>query len=125
MSFFFQEESMVNWLFFTEFVPISVAITLLIPRHIRRLYITRRAIELLPADIKPFFLRFADELVVRAIEPDLWRAAGWEDDPNHFLDLGIPEYGLYPFTALPREYGAAVEKFGMFALRGKSCSFWE
>jgi hypothetical protein len=52
-------------------------------------YITRRAIDLLPPDIKPFFLRFADELVVRAIEPDLWRTAGWEDDPNHFLDFGI------------------------------------
>src|SRR2546427_9286274 len=50
-------------------------------------YITHRAIELLPSEAKPFFLHFADELVVRAIDPDLWRTAGWEDDPNHFLDL--------------------------------------
>ena len=87
-------------------------------------YITRRAIELLPPDIKPFFLRFADELVVRAIEPDLWRTAGWEDDPNHFLDFGIQEYGAYPFTALPREYGAAVEKFGTFTLRRNGLLPW-
>ena len=80
-------------------------------------YIMRRAIDLLPADIKPFFVHFRDELVVRVVDPDLWRNVGWEDDPNHFLDLGVPEFGAYPFTALPREYGAAIEKFGMATLK--------
>ena len=46
-------------------------------------------------------------------DPDLWRIVGWEDDPNHFVNFGVTEYGAYPFTALPREYGAAVEKFGL------------
>jgi hypothetical protein len=75
-------------------------------------YIMRRAIDLLPAEIRPFFAGHADELVLRVNDPDLWRTAGWPDDPNHFVDFGAAEYGVFPFAALPREYGAAVEKFG-------------
>ena len=80
-------------------------------------YIMRRAIEVLPPDLKPFFDRFREEVIVRAVDPDTWRNAGWEDDPNHFLDFGDPVLGRYPFVALPREYGAAIEKFGMRELR--------
>jgi hypothetical protein len=75
-------------------------------------YIMGRAIDLLPADVKPFFERYRDEIVARSVDPDLWRNAGWEDDPNHFVDFGMTELGPYPFAALPREYGAALEKFG-------------
>ena len=32
-----------------------------------------------------------DEVVVRVNDPDLWRNVGWEDDPNHFVDFGVPE----------------------------------
>ena len=42
--------------------------------------IMSRAIDLLPADLKPFFTKNRDEIVARAIDPDLWRTAGWEDD---------------------------------------------
>lgn len=79
-------------------------------------YIMRRAIEMLPPPIKPFFEAHRDELVLRANDPDLWRNAGWPDDPNHFVDFGVKEYGSYPFTALPRDYDAAVEKFGVETL---------
>ena len=71
-----------------------------------------RAIDLLPPELKPFFQRFRDEIVIRVVDPDLWRNVGWEDDPNHFVDFGMPELGAYPFAALPRDYGAAMEKFG-------------
>ena len=47
----------------------------------------------------------------------IWRVAGWEDGPNHFVDFGRPDLGPYPFAALPRDYGAAVEKFGLDALK--------
>jgi hypothetical protein len=50
------------------------------------------------------------------VDPDLWRNAGWEDDPHHYLNFGAREFGEYPFTDLPREYGAAIEKFGMATL---------
>jgi hypothetical protein len=75
-------------------------------------FIMRRAIELLPPELKPFFLEHRDEVVVRVIDPDTWRSVGWEDDPNHFLDFGADEYGTFPFTDLPRALDAALEKFG-------------
>jgi len=79
--------------------------------------IMRRAIELLPPELKPFFEKYKDEIVVRVTDPDTWRSVGWDDDPNHFLDFGVREYGTYPFQALPREYGAALEKFGQSTLK--------
>jgi hypothetical protein len=75
--------------------------------------IMARAIELLPAELKPFFEKFRDEVVARAVDPDLWRNVGWDDDPNHFVDFGMPELGPYPFEALPRERDKAIEKFGV------------
>src|SRR5918995_200667 len=75
-------------------------------------YIMGRAIDMLPAELKPFFEHYRAELVVRTIDPDTWRNVGWEDDPNHFIDFGMKELGAYPFADLPREYGAALEKFG-------------
>jgi len=87
-------------------------------------YITRRAIDLLPPELKPFYERHRDEVVMRATDPDLWRNVGWEDDPNHFLDFGAMEYGEYPFTVLPRELGAAIEKFGMATLKGNGMVPW-
>jgi hypothetical protein len=80
-------------------------------------YIMGRAIDLLPAELKPFFERYRAEVVVRVVDPDSWRNIGWEEDPNHFVDFGMAELGAYPFTALPREYGAALEKFGMATLK--------
>jgi hypothetical protein len=80
-------------------------------------FIMGRAIDLLPAEIRPFFAEHRDELVIRVVDPDLWRNVGWEDDPNHFVNFGAPEFGPYPFTALPREYGAALQKFGQAALK--------
>jgi hypothetical protein len=87
-------------------------------------FIMRRAIELLPPELKPFFTAHRDEVVVRVTDPDLWRNVGWEDDPNHFMDFGVPEFGRYPFTALPREYGAAIEKFGMATLKRDGTLPW-
>jgi hypothetical protein len=86
--------------------------------------IMRQAIELLPPELKPFFDHFKDEVVLRVTDPDLWRNVGWEDDPNHFLDFGVREYGAYPFEALPREYGAALEKFGDRTLRRNGLLPW-
>jgi len=86
--------------------------------------IMSRAIDLLPAGLKPFFTKNRDEIVARAIDPDLWRTAGWEDDPHHYLNFGVREFGDYPFTALPHEYGAAVEKFGMAALKRDGLLPW-
>jgi hypothetical protein len=75
-------------------------------------YIMSRALDLLPAELKPFFEHYRAELVVRTVDPDTWRLMGWEDDPNHFVNFGLEELGPFPFAALPREYDAALQKFG-------------
>ncbi len=75
--------------------------------------IMSRAIDLLPQDLKPFFDRYRDEIVLRSNDPDLWRNVPFaEEDPNHFINFGAPEYGRPPFAELPRERGTAVAKFG-------------
>src|SRR5690348_7850815 len=79
--------------------------------------ITARALDLLPPPLRSFYQQFHDEVVMRSIDPDLWRNVGWEEDPNHFVDFGMRELGPYPFAALPRDYGAALEKFGIDLLR--------
>jgi len=86
--------------------------------------IMQRAIELLPPELKPFFEHYRDEIVVRAVDPDVWRNVGWEDDPNHFLDYGAKEYGAFPFKDLPRDLDAAIEKFGMPTLRRNGMLPW-
>src|SRR5262245_20397465 len=86
--------------------------------------IMRKAIDLLPAELKPLFDHFREEIVTRSVDPDLWRQVGWDEDPNHFLDFGVPEYGDYPFAALPRDYGAALEKFGSATLKRNGLVPW-
>jgi hypothetical protein len=74
-------------------------------------YITERVIPLLPPEIRPFFEKYRVSIVEHAIDPDLWRSAGWEaESPRHYVDLD--SYGAYPFKELPRDYDAAVQKFG-------------
>jgi hypothetical protein len=87
-------------------------------------HIMARAIELLPAELTPFFVQHKDEMVLRVIDPDLFRVLGWEEDPNHFVNFGAKELGEYPFKALPREYGAAIEKFGMATLKRNGLLPW-
>jgi hypothetical protein len=55
-------------------------------------YIMRRAIDLLPQDMSPFFRDHREELVLRVNDPDLWRTAGWDEAANHFVDFGMTEH---------------------------------
>ncbi|HXG53950.1 MAG TPA: hypothetical protein VNJ03_01105 [Vicinamibacterales bacterium] len=74
-------------------------------------YIMARAIALLPAPLRPFFEAHRAFIIERAIDPDLWRTAGWEQEaPRHFVDMDA--FGTYPFEALPHDYDEAVKKFG-------------
>ena len=77
-------------------------------------FIMDRALALLPADVRPLFEKHRATLIERSIDPDTWRTAGFahEEDPNHFLDLDWQGFGPYPFTGLPRDYTAAIAKFG-------------
>lgn len=74
-------------------------------------FIVERAIPLLPDAIRPFYEKYRVVVVEHSIDPDLWRTVGFaEESPRHYVDLDA--YGEYPFTALPRDYEAAVKRFG-------------
>ncbi len=74
-------------------------------------FIMARAIALLPAEIRPFFQKYETSIVEHAVDPDLWRTAGWlEEPPRHFLDMDA--YGPFPFKELPHAYDDAVKRYG-------------
>ncbi len=74
-------------------------------------YIMSRAIPLLPRPIRPFFEANRAFIVERAIDPDLWRTVGWEQEsPRHFVDMDA--YGPYPFKDLPHDFNEAVGRYG-------------
>jgi hypothetical protein len=74
-------------------------------------FIAEKAIALLPSEIRPFFEKFRVQIVEHAIDPDLWRTAGWEEEsPKHFVDLDA--YGPYPFKEMPRDFDDAVRRYG-------------
>ena len=77
-------------------------------------FIIERAIALLPAELRPMFEAGRTTLVERSIDPDTWQNAGYDDleSPHHFLDFDWEGYGKYPFAELPRDYIAAIAKFG-------------
>jgi hypothetical protein len=74
-------------------------------------YIMESAIPLLPAAIRPFFVANRTAIVEHAIDPDLWRTAGWtQEETRHFLDMDA--YGPYPFPDLPHVEADAVTRYG-------------
>jgi hypothetical protein len=74
-------------------------------------FILDRMIALLPAEIRPFFEKNRVFVVEHAIDPDLWRVAGWQEEPpRHFVDMDA--YGPYPFKELPHNYDEAVKRYG-------------
>lgn len=86
-------------------------------------FIMSRAIDMLPAPMRPFFEANRVFLVEHVLDPDLWRTAGFTDEPpRHFLDMDA--YGAYPFSALPREYDAALEKYGVDTLSRNGLLPW-
>jgi hypothetical protein len=79
--------------------------------------ITRRAIDGLAPELRPFFQARRDFISEHAADPDLWRVVGLkgalgDEDPNHFLDLdGLDEPA--PFTKVPRDLDAFIARYGV------------
>jgi hypothetical protein len=107
---------------------VAVACLLPAPAHawgaVAHRYLTRRVVELLPPDLKPLFTANLEEFALRSNDPDLWRLFFDDEAPNHQIDFGVDDYGPYPFAALPRDYGAAVEKFGVATVRRHGTLPW-
>jgi len=108
---------------------IVLAICLLTPASLRawgfaaHRFIVEEAISRLPGEIRPFYEKNRVFLVEYSIVPDLLRTLGVPDEPpRHFVDLDA--FGEYPFDALPRDYDAAVEKFGREKVDGNGLLPW-
>ena len=79
-------------------------------------WITERALDGLPAELKPFFAARRAFVTEHAVDPDLWRVVGLkgergDEDPNHFLDIdGLDD--PRPFRNVPRDWDGYVAKYG-------------
>lgn len=86
-------------------------------------FITEQAIGQLPPEIRPFFEKHRAFVIEHSVDPDLWRLAGFEEEPpRHFLDLDA--YGAWPFSALPRDRELAVAKFGRSTIEKNGTLPW-
>lgn len=74
-------------------------------------FITSRALDQLPSPLRQFFEQHRPFIVEHSVDPDYWRLAGFQGEENrHFFNLDA--YGSYPFSALPRDFDAAVRQYG-------------
>jgi hypothetical protein len=108
-----------------------VAVLVLLPRPAHawgfeaHKFIMDRAIAMLPVGLRPLFEKHRAAVVEHVIDPDTWITAGWEDErPRHFLDLDSEGFGQYPFNELPRDYAAALAKFGAATMRDAGTVPW-
>ena len=80
-------------------------------------HITARALDGLPAELKPFFAVQREFIIEHSVDPDLWRVVGLrgergDEDPNHFIDIdGLDD--PRPFANVPRDWDAYVAKYGL------------
>jgi len=86
--------------------------------------IANRAVETLPAELRPFFEGNRDFITRHAADPveSLEKNAATE---SHNQVLYLHRYGQYPFDALPRKYQAAVTKFGRAKLESGGLLPWQ
>ena len=85
--------------------------------------IADRAVDLLPAAIRPFFVKHRAFISEHAIDPDLWRTAGWaEEPPQHFMNMDA--FGPAPFDAIPRDKDAAIARFGKDVVQKRGMVPW-
>jgi hypothetical protein len=89
-------------------------------------FIADKAIALLPPELRPFFEANRAAFVERSIDPDTWQNAGYDspESPHHQLDMDWEGYGPYPFLGLPRDFTAAVAKFGLRRIEGNGTLPW-
>jgi len=91
-------------------------------RNAQRL-IVNKAIDTLPSDIRSFFETNRDVLLQHVADPLDAIAKIPTERRNHFVAL--EKYGRFPFDALPREYKAAVTKFGKSKLDANGLLPWQ
>ncbi|PYU68005.1 MAG: hypothetical protein DMG49_17215 [Acidobacteria bacterium] len=85
--------------------------------------VVNKAIDTLPQDIRPFFESNLPLLSQHVTDPLDAIAKSPAERHNHFILLD--KYGRFPFEALPRNYKAAVTKFGKPKLDANGLLPWQ
>ena len=85
--------------------------------------IVNRAIDTLPADLRPFFDSSRAELLNHVNDPFVIVEKIPAERKNQFLYL--EKYGRFPFELLPRNYKASVSKFGKSKLEANGLLPWQ
>lgn len=86
--------------------------------------IAARAIDTLPPDVRAFF-QDNREFIIRHVTDPLTalQTNSSTETPRHILHLD--HYGPFPFTELPRDYPAALDKFGRAELESAGLLPWQ
>lgn len=85
--------------------------------------IVNQAIDTLPADIRAFFDASRSILLQHVTDPiDEVTKSPAEKRNNH---LYLDKYGRFPFDTLPRDYKAALDKFGKSKLQANGVLPWQ
>jgi hypothetical protein len=86
--------------------------------------IASKGVDTLPAEIQPFYEANRDYIVKHSSDPLDWLdKTPLTERPNHLLLL--ERYGKFPYTALPRDYKAAVAKYGKAKVQAGGVLPWQ
>jgi hypothetical protein len=85
--------------------------------------VVNKAIDTMPPEIRSFFEANRSTLVQHVTDPLDAEAKTPAERHNHFLYLD--KYGRFPFTALPRNYKAAVSRYGKSKLESTGLLPWQ
>ena len=85
--------------------------------------IVNRAVDTLPAEIRPFFEANRNYFVQHVNDPMNMLDKHPNERQNHFVELD--KYGKFPFEALPRNYKAAVAKYSKSKIDSTGLLPWQ
>lgn len=85
--------------------------------------IVNKAVDTLPSDIRSFFEANRASLMQHVTDPFDSLAKAPAEKRNHFIALD--KYGRFPFETLPRQYKAALAKFGKPKLDANGLLPWQ
>jgi len=86
--------------------------------------IASKGVDTLPVEIQPFYEANRDFIVKHSSDPLDWlEKTPLTERPNHLLLL--ERYGKFPYSALPRDYKAAVTKFGKAKVEAGGVLPWQ
>jgi hypothetical protein len=80
------------------------------------------AIYALPEPLRNFYYAHAQELVAKAVDPDLRRKTDSTEESKHFIDLDAP---LYKSKEIPNSWAGVVKKYGEKRVRKQGTLPWE